>query len=89
MKHSKSGIKISVFQQKKSHVSTAMKTGNVITSGNTAQAHVVHVLKSIMTVGKNMVVEILDVRLAAIVTDLWKFGTTYLHSSTAMAKATT
>ena len=80
--------KESVFLLKRLHVSTVMKTVNVITSGSTVQVLVVHVLKSIMTVELSMVVASLIVRLAVIVTVLWKYGITYLHSMRVMATDT-
>ena len=56
---------------------------------STVQVLVVHVLKFIMTVVKSTVVEALTVRLAVNVTVSWKYGTTYLHSLRAMARAIT
>ena len=47
------------------------------------------VLKSIMIVEKNTAVANRIVRSAVNVTVSWKYGTTYLHSSTAMARVAT
>ena len=62
-KHLKSGPKKSVFRQRKLPDSiVTRKPENVITSGSMVQDLVDHVLKSIMTVEKNMAVEVLTVK---------------------------
>ena len=86
-KHLKSGLKKSVFRQRKLPDSiVTRKPENVITSGSMVQDLADHVLKSIMTVEKNMAVEVLTVKWDVSATVSWKYGTTYLHSSKEMAK---
>ena len=59
----KSGLKKSVFRQRKLPDSiVTRKPENVITSGSMVQDLADHVLKSIMTVEKNMAVEVLTVK---------------------------
>ena len=53
-----------------------------ITSGSMEQDLADHVQKYIMTVGKNMDVDSLDVPSDVNATVTWRSGTTYLHSLT-------
>ena len=78
-----------MFLQRKSHASTVMQKASVITSGSMAQVLVVHVLKFIMTVVLSTVVVSQIVRLVVTVTVSWKFGTMFLPSLKAMARAIT
>ena len=89
-RHLKSGTKRSVYLQKRSLVFiVTRRPENVITSGSMVQDLADRVLKSIMIVEKNTAVANRIVRSAVNVTVSWKYGTTYLHSSTAMARVAT
>ena len=88
MRHSTSGQKRSVFRQRRSHVSTVMKTENVTTSGNMVQVLAVRVLRFIMTVEKNTAVAVRTVKWAVSATVLWKYGIMCLPSSTVTDMAT-
>ena len=83
MRHSTSGQKRSVFRQRRSHVFTViLRPENVTTSGSMVQVLAVRVLKFIMTVEKNTAVAVRTVKWAVSATVLWKYGITYLLSST-------
>ena len=84
MKLLKFGIKRLVFRQKTSSV-LVKKT----ISGSTVLVHVVHVQRFITIVEKSMAVDNQDVPLDVTVTDIWRFGITYLHSLKMTEKATT
>ena len=67
---------------------TVMKTENVTTSGSMVQVLAVRVLRFIMTVEKNTAVAVRIVKWVVSATALWKYGITYLLSSTVTDMAT-
>ena len=77
MRHLISGTRKSVLLRSVSSV-----LARKITSGSMVQVLAVHVQKSTMTVVRSMAAVNRAVRLAVIVTVIWKYGTTYLHSLT-------
>ena len=78
-KHLRSGTRRWEFRQ-----SVSLSLEKQIISGSMELVHVVHVLRSTMTAGRNTDAEARIVQLDVNVTDIWRFGTMYSLSLTTM-----